>query len=671
MNRSMYSFNRKRIPAAILAVMILLSSMTAAVPTFAASNTPLKSHVNIGYWLGGNGGTNKTLAQASSGWDVINVSFIETRGNYYTPSLAMDLSAVYSGSEAQQIAAFKADIQTLKAQGKKIVISCGGQNGVVHLDNASQRDTFLNGVKAIIDEYDFDGFDVDFEGSSIACMNADRIGNLTTQQSINLEYILRNLKTTYGSDFIISAAPEYCYVQGGAISTGNFGAFLPVLDACRDILTYIHPQYYNGYNGDFTWLQPSANAGAPFTQVYSAEGYVRLSEMLITGFVTMDKGTFAGLRPDQVAFGVPARNGAGNGAQDVSVYASALNTLLAEYPTYRGIMTWSIGWDESGGNSFVNTIAPIITTANGSSQPSAEAQTPTITSQPSDKTVSTNGTAALTVAATVSKGSLSYQWYTVSSKVSTGGTAISGATSATYNAPTSIDGTNYYYCVVTNTDNSATDIKTATATSNAVSVVVSANTLTDATAPAITGQPSDKTVTVGTTAALSVTANVSQGTLSYQWYTVSSKVNTGGTVISGAASSTYNAPTSTGGTNYYYCVVTNTDNSATGNKTATATSNAVSVTVNAMSDGDTWNANTIYTEGQTVVYQGQTYLCKWWTQGDTPSAGGPWELQSDSNEYVSGKAYLGGDIVVYQGQTWRANWWTLAVPGTDNSWSLV
>ena len=106
--------------------------------------------------------------------------------------------------------------------------------------------------------------------------------------------------------------------------------------------------------------------------------------MLITGFVTMDKGTFVGLRPDQVAFGVPARNGAGNGAQSVSVYASALNTLLAQYPTYRGIMTWSIGWDESGGNSFVNTIAPIITAANNL-LPSADAQTPIITSQPIDQ----------------------------------------------------------------------------------------------------------------------------------------------------------------------------------------------------------------------------------------------------------------------------------------------
>ncbi len=668
----MNTLTRKRIPAIIFAAVILLfSTVVSEVSVNAASNTPLKPHLNIGYWLGGNGGSNKTLAQASQGWDVINVSFIETRGNYYTPNLTMDLSAVYTGSEAQQTEAFKADIQTLKAQGKKIVISCGGQNGVVHLDNAEQRDIFLNGVKVIIDEYDFDGFDVDFEGSSIACMNTDKIGNLVTQQSINLEYILRDLKTTYGPNFIISAAPEYCYVQSGAIGAGNSGAFLPVLDACRDILTYIHPQYYNGFNGDFAWLQESANAGAPFSQVYSEEGYIRLSEMLITGFVTMDKGTFAGLRPDQVAFGVPARTGAGNGAQNVSVYASALNALIEKYPSYRGIMTWSIGWDESGGDNFVNAIAPIIAAANGQTTPITDAQTPVINQQPSDKSAAINDTATLTVGATVSKGTLSYQWYSVPDKVNTGGTAISGATSVTYEAPTDTAGINYYYCVVTNTDNSATGNKTATSTSKAVSVEVSDNPLIDAAVPNITAQPSDKTVNVGTAATLSVAADVSQGTLSYQWYTVSSKVNTDGTAINGAVNASYDAPTDTAGTNYYYCVITNTDDSATGNKTATATSNAVSVTVNVPSEGDTWNADTEYTAGQTVVFEGQTYLCKWWTKGDIPSKGGPWELQSDSNEYVPGKAYLGGDTVVYEGQTWRANWWTDTVPGSDSSWSLV
>lgn len=675
MNRLRIQFVPKPIPAIFFAILMILSVIPAfAIPAYAQSDQPLPEHAAIGYYLAGNGGSNKTLREVDPRWNVINVSFIETRGNHYTPYLALDLPTVYPGTEEQQKQAFIKDIQFVQTRGQKVVISCGGQNGVVHFDNTDQRDIFLNGTKQIIRDYGFDGFDVDFEGSSIACMNSDRIGNLVTQQSINLLYILRNLKETFGEGFIISMAPEYCYVQGGAISIGSFGAFLPVMDACRDILTYIHPQYYNGYNGDFTWLQPSANAGSSFSQVYSAEGYIRLSEMLITGFVTMDKGTFQGLSPSQVAFGVPARNGAGNGAQSPSVYAQALTALLEKYPTYRGIMTWSIGWDETGSNSFIHTIGPIIAEANGSQQPEQNAQTPTITGQPSDQTVGIKESAPLTVTAYVSKGTLSYQWYTVSANTNTGGTAVSGATEKTYLAPSHAEGTSYYYCEVTNTDNTAVNNKTAKAKSNAACVVVNNGVQTDAAAPVITSQPSDATVVQNGVVTLSVAANVTTGTLSYQWYTAPGKNNTGGTPVSGAADASFNPPTDTIGTGYYYCVVTNTDQTASNNQTALASTNAVSVTVTEpLSTGDTWQADVVYTAGQTVVYQGQTYLCKWWTLGDVPSAGGPWKLQGTpiSNEYVPGAIYIGGDIVSYQGQTWQANWWTTAVPGSDASWSLV
>ncbi|MCC3377910.1 hypothetical protein, partial [Cohnella sp. REN36] len=50
-------------------------------------------------------------------------------------------------------------------------------------------------------------------------------------------------------------------------------------------------------------------------------------------------------------------------------------------------------------------------------------------------------------------------------------------------------------------------------------------------------------------------------------------------MISGATSATYAAPTGTAGTTYYYVVVTNTDSSATGQQTATATSGVAKVTV--------------------------------------------------------------------------------------------
>lgn len=104
---------------------------------------------------------------------------------------------------------------------------------------------------------------------------------------------------------------------------------------------------------------------------------------------------------------------------------------------------------------------------------------------------------------------------------------------------------------------------------------------TDAETPTITGQPQDVTVSVGDDAELEVTATVSQGTLSYRWWSNTTRSNSGGTEIPGTAGDdpSYEPLTSTAGTTYYYCVVTNTDTSATSNQTAARKSNAAQVKV--------------------------------------------------------------------------------------------
>ena len=94
----------------------------------------------------------------------------------------------------------------------------------------------------------------------------------------------------------------------------------------------------------------------------------------------------------------------------------------------------------------------------------------------------------------------------------------------------------------------------------------------DALPPQITAQPQSRTVMVGATATLSVTATVPRGELSYQWYSNTVDSNSGGTLIGGATDSNYTAPTGSVGETYYYCVVTNTDNEAPGAKTASTTS---------------------------------------------------------------------------------------------------
>lgn len=76
-------------------------------------------------------------------------------------------------------------------------------------------------------------------------------------------------------------------------------------------------------------------------------------------------------------------------------------------------------------------------------------------------------------------------------------------------------------------------------------------------APSITAQPTSSSVCLNSSATvLSVTLSSTSGTPTYQWYSNVSNGNSGGTLIVGATSSTYNPPTTTLGTLYYYCVIT-------------------------------------------------------------------------------------------------------------------
>ncbi|MBL4674140.1 MAG: chitinase, partial [Arenicella sp.] len=43
-----------------------------------------------------------------------------------------------------------------------------------------------------------------------------------------------------------------------------------------------------------------------------------------------------------------------------------------------------------------------------------------------------------------------------------------------------------------------------------------------------------------------------------------------------------------------------------------------------------WDASKVYVGGDKASYQGAIYAAKWWTQGDTPIDGGPWELSAGS-----------------------------------------
>ncbi|MEF9913652.1 glycoside hydrolase family 18 protein [Streptomyces sp. P5-A9] len=356
---SAYSFQVSAVNAAgESAKSAAVSATTAATGGGGGSDAGLPAHALVGYLHSSfaNGSGYTRMADVPDSWDVINLAFGEPT-SVTSGDIRFSLCPVAECPGVETEAEFKAAIKAKQAAGKKVLISIGGQNGQVQLASTAARDTF---VSKIIDTYGLDGLDIDFEGHSLSLATGDTdFRSPTTPVIVNLISAVKTLKAKYGDDFVLTMAPETFFVQLGYQYYGSgpwggqdprAGAYLPVIHALRDDLTLLHVQDYN--SGSIMGLdnQYHSMGGADF--------HIAMTDMLLTGFPVAGDQTkvFPALRPEQVAFGLPASTQAGNGHTSPAEVTKALNCLTKKtdcgsYQTHgtwsglRGLMTWSINWD--------------------------------------------------------------------------------------------------------------------------------------------------------------------------------------------------------------------------------------------------------------------------------------------------------------------------------------
>ncbi|NCD00062.1 MAG: T9SS type A sorting domain-containing protein [Bacteroidia bacterium] len=330
---------------------IFICLLAVLLPSLSAS--ALNKHILVGYWHNFNNGAANglKLSQVSNSWDVINLSFAEptssTSGELVYNPIADN---IYASADE-----FKKDVKAVQAKGKKVLLSIGGVNGQVRLETQTARDNFIRTAKNIITTYGLDGLDIDFEGHSLSFNAGDyNISNPTTPVIVNLIYALKEICNYYGDDFLLTFAPETFFVQQGYSYYGSVcygcdsraGAYLPVLYAMKDRLSWLQVQYYN--SGTIPSPEGSNSCG-------SESFVVNLVNMLATGFSIADPQnlltgpkSFPALHQDQIVIGVPSTTGsAGSGVLTTNQYISIFNTLLNKgYTNLRGYMTWSINWDK-------------------------------------------------------------------------------------------------------------------------------------------------------------------------------------------------------------------------------------------------------------------------------------------------------------------------------------
>lgn len=325
---------------------VLLIVFCFVISSFLYSQNP----VLIGYWHNWNDSSTPyiPLNQIDARYSVVCVSFAE-------PTSPSDMTMNFTPDGLSQ-SAFISQIQSLRTQGKKVLLSIGGANTSVSLNTITNRNLFINSMNGLLATYGFDGIDIDIEhGNSILASGS--IANPTSIDVINLITAINQIKTSYYSIFnrnmMLTFAPETAYVQGGMSAFGGiWGGYLPLIDAFRNDLNYVHVQLYN--SGSMYGIDGNIyNQGTP-------DFIIAMTEALLQGFTTTG-GFFQGLPANKVVVGLPAcPNAAGGGFVYTINVENAIKYLQGVGPqpgTYAlinpngynnlgGMMTWSINWDK-------------------------------------------------------------------------------------------------------------------------------------------------------------------------------------------------------------------------------------------------------------------------------------------------------------------------------------
>ncbi|MFG2683003.1 chitinase [Streptomyces sp. NPDC048392] len=288
----------------------------------------LPKHAVTGYWQNfNNGATVQRISDVPSAYDIIAVAFADATTTPGAVAFHLD-SAGLGGYTVDQ---FKADVRAKQAAGKKVIISVGGEKGTVSVNSSASATNFANSVYSLMQEYGFDGVDIDLENG----LNATYMSQA-----------LHALSAKAGPDMILTMAPQTIDMQSTS------GSYFQTALNVKDILTVVNMQYYN-----------SGTMLGCDGKVY-AQGTVDFLTALAC--IQLE----GGLAPSQVGLGLPASTrAAGGGYVSPSVVNAALDCLTKAancgsfkpsrtYPDLRGAMTWSTNWDATAGNGWSSAVGP-------------------------------------------------------------------------------------------------------------------------------------------------------------------------------------------------------------------------------------------------------------------------------------------------------------------------
>lgn len=331
----------------------LILGVTAFLP-FTNTQAQMPCHAMVGYW---ESWRTSDMSAINSAYNVVQVAFA-------VPTNSSNMNMVLNVGNPSQ---FKSQISTLQSRGVKVLISVGGANDPVYMTTTAMKTAFVSSMNAMLETYNFDGMDIDIEGSSMNFDSQWTMDNPSVGQQNWIDAtkeIMSHYQSRTGRKMLLTMAPETVYVLGGLSNwqqnNYNGGAFLPIIEGLRDELDLLHVQYYN--SGGMFGID-----GIEHTQG-DADFPIAMTDGIIEGFsMPNGRGKYSGLPASKVAMGFVSCTGGGSGMLSASVMSQALDyvrwggtspssyTLACPggHPDLGGVMVWSVNTDVGCGNQVV------------------------------------------------------------------------------------------------------------------------------------------------------------------------------------------------------------------------------------------------------------------------------------------------------------------------------
>ena len=281
------------------------STLTPTVTVTSSAATPgstrLPRRVAGIYWT--NWGKNTRLDRLPAGYNVIYAAFAYGDGSGTG-------RAVFKPDDGSGVSrdAFLTQVHAAQGAGKRVLLSVGGANPVgLELLSAADVEQFTLSIQSIVDTYGFDGIDWDLEQQNI--FTAD-----------NLLAATQRLKTRYGSDFIVTAAPAPSSI-----------AYKVFAQKAGGLLDYIAPQYYG------------------YADTNRVAGIQSRTAELVTTYGVPARKIGIGCKVGSDAYSAPA-----------AFWRDAIKSLRRSYPDVAGGMVWDATAERLAGDTFAAVTVPAL-----------------------------------------------------------------------------------------------------------------------------------------------------------------------------------------------------------------------------------------------------------------------------------------------------------------------